>query len=268
MKNTHLIPTDDDRLRAFHKAIGHLELCAKDLLCLESQRQAFRELAEKIRSESERPKPSNFIDISGRVFGRLTVLSLSGTRKRDGRTMWLCRCECGNQKDVTGKSLRAGKTTSCGCMISDTTALRNYRHGKSKCGTLYYTWSKVKDRCYNKNSPDYKDYGARGVVVCDRWLHSFESFLDDMGEKPTPDHSIDRIDTKGNYEPENCKWSTDLEQANNTRNNHVMTLNGKSQTAAQWARELGVNPASLLDRIYRGWSVERALTTPLWGKRI
>lgn len=207
--------------------------------------------------------PKNVPDLNGQVFQRLTVIEYAGISPMGARALWKCLCECGSTTTVTGKSLRGGHTKSCGCLISDLTALRNYRHGKSKSSNVYNTWIKIKDRCYNKNSPDYKDYGAKGVAVCDRWLHSFDNFHEDMGEKPTLDHSIDRIDTKGNYEPSNCKWSTDLEQANNTRNNHVMSLNGKTQTAAQWGRELGVNPSSLLDRIYRGWSVERALTTPI-----
>lgn len=151
---------------------------------------------------------------------------------------------------------------------------RWFRHGSTKTTRSYHggtgtpeyiTWSGTKNRCFNKNDVDYPYYGGRGIKVCERWLgvNGFSNFLEDMGERPTPKHTLDRKDNDGNYEPSNCKWETRLTQANNTRQNHILEFNGRKQTIAQWAREIGVSRDALKYRIYRGWTVERALTTEL-----
>lgn len=153
-------------------------------------------------------KPAD--DMVGNKFGRWTVI------KRNGRVgslaMWLCRCECGKESTVPGARLRGGKSKSCGCLRSVTATT----HGKTK-SLEYSSWYHMKGRCYDPRDKRYKDYGGRGIMVCDRWLHNFENFLADMGNRPGPEYSIDRIDVNKNYEPSNCKWSTIAEQRNNRR---------------------------------------------------
>lgn len=134
-------------------------------------------------------------------------------------------------------------------------------HGLSGTRT-YLSWQAAKERCHNPANPNFVNYGGRGIVVCERWRHSFEAFLADMG--PRPAHtSLDRIDNGGGYAPGNCRWATKREQNNNTSSNRVLAHGGQSQTIAQWAAQTGLHPRALAHRIRRGWTVERALTTPV-----
>jgi hypothetical protein len=123
----------------------------------------------------------------------------------------------------------------------------------------------IKHRCYNPNRCDYERYGGRGIRVCDRWLESFSNFLDDMGSCPGG-YSIDRIDNNADYAPENCKWSNNIEQANNKRNNHFIEHMGKTLTVSQWSRELGVNRKTIVTRLRDGWDPVRAISTPSRSK--
>lgn len=127
----------------------------------------------------------------------------------------------------------------------------------------FRAWRQMRSRCYDSNMNGYENYGGRGISVCDRWIDSFENFLADMGRKPSPKHSLDRINNDGNYEPSNCRWASKLEQDNNRRTNRFLELNGKRMTLAQWARSLNINVVSLSSRLRKGWSVEKALTTPI-----
>jgi hypothetical protein len=139
----------------------------------------------------------------------------------------------------------------------------------------YKTWAGIKTRCCNPNASSYENYGGRGIRVCDRWLYGvggksgFECFFEDMHEKPSPKHSIDRIDHDGNYEPGNCRWATRTEQANNTRASLLITVNGRIQTAAEWGRETGVLPSIIAWRAGRRWPPERLLepAAPPFGER-
>jgi hypothetical protein len=152
-----------------------------------------------------------FIPMKGQRFGRLSVLRDSGQRTPSGAIKWLCRCDCGKRVRVWSVSLRKGWTKSCGCLTQFP-----LKHGK--CGTPEYrTWGAMRERCRNKENPNY---GARGISVCERWQgeHGFENFLADMGTRPAGT-SIDRKNVDGNYEPDNCRWATPVEQANNRRNN-------------------------------------------------
>jgi hypothetical protein len=155
------------------------------------------------------------IDMTGKKFGRLLVLERHGTDS-DNKATWVCQCECGNQIITQGKSLRKGFTVSCGCFRVDLVAAKNTTHGKY--GTPENrAWNSMKRRCYNSHSKDYENYGGRGITVCERWINSFENFLSDMGLRPSSQHSIDRKNVNGNYEPSNCKWATPIEQRHNRR---------------------------------------------------
>ncbi len=144
--------------------------------------------------------------------------------------------------------------------------IRRYRHGYKTAGKYsseYSIWSNIRARCRNQNNTQYRSYGGRGIEVCERWATDFLNFLADMGRRPSPDHSIDRIDNDGNYEPGNCRWATRSEQARNRRSSRFIEFNGKSMTLAAWADESGVNMRALHLRLKNGWPLERALTEPL-----
>ena len=139
-------------------------------------------------------------------------------------------------------------------------------HGMSRT-TEYQSWVDIKRRCINPNNPCYSDYGGRGITICDRWKNSFENFLADMKLKPTPKHSIDRIDNDGDYCPENCRWSTDVEQNNNRRDNRFITIGCVTLTIAQWSKEMSFGKSVIQDRLKSGWSERDAVLIPVGGKR-
>jgi hypothetical protein len=199
--------------------------------------------------------PPRTKDISGLKFGRLTAIEPI-ERKRNGHIVYACDCECGGKASVTNSNLKAGHTLSCGCFRLQRIYESNRKHGRS--GTpLYRVWSQMHDRCYLRSAPNYLWYGGRGIRVVDRW-HEFENFLADMGERPKG-MSIDRIDSNGDYGPENCRWATKAEQSRNTRRNRFVTHEGRTQTVTDWERELGVNSDTIGKRLRKGWSVERAI---------
>ena len=174
-------------------------------------------------------------DIIGLVFGRLKVIDFSHSTNN---AFWKCKCECGNEKIIRGSNLTSGQTTSCGCYVKENSKKVNTKHGMINSNT-YYSWTGMLARCNNENVPNYKNYGGRGITVCDRW-REFTNFLKDMGERPNG-LTLDRKDVNGNYEPDNCKWSTNIEQHNNTRRSLYLTMNGETMTAAEWARKLNMD---------------------------
>lgn len=209
--------------------------------------------------------------LNGKRFGRLQVRLFAGITKQNG-ALWLCDCDCGNVCVVRSTKLRTGWTKSCGCFHRERSAEAHRVHGAkdgrrkgAKVKEGYWLWYNLRHRCENEKYPQYKDYGGRGIRLCDRWKgkDGFSNFLADMGERPKG-MTLDRIDNNGNYEPGNCRWATRLEQANNKRNNRMLTYKGKTQSLPMWARELGIKRSTLDMRVrVRKWSVERALTTPV-----
>lgn len=205
-------------------------------------------------------------DLIGQRFTRLVVVSMSGKNK-NGSTVWLCECDCGNKKNVVGNRLIGGNTKSCGCYNRDLTIERNKRGRKYPEGDagspLYSSWNKMIQRCYKKNTKDSKDYGDRGITVCDEWRDNFLAFkewaLNNGYEK---DLSIDRIDVNGNYEPSNCRWADDITQANNKRNNRRITINGITKTLQEWSRISGLGHKTIRYRVENNWPDDKIL-----GKR-
>lgn len=201
-------------------------------------------------------------DLTGQVFTRWTVQYLSDKHGAKGQAYWWCLCECGVMREVIASSLRGGVSTSCGCRNSDLVVERQTTHGDTRSAE-YRVWAAMWQRCTNPKQRSYARYGARGIKVCRRWEESYEAFLEDMGRKPSPAHSLDRINYDGNYEPNNCRWATDTEQARNTVRNRLLTYEGETLTMAEWSERKGFAYQLVNTRInILHWSVEKALTTP------
>lgn len=202
-------------------------------------------------------------DLTGKKFGRLSVIErIDDYVASSGRryVRWLCKCDCGKIVHVNSDPLIRGKTKSCGCLSSELKSQRAKTHGETD-SRLYAIWCAIKARCLNSHTVAYKDYGARGITICDEWKDSYENFRDwanDNGYKKNL--SIDRIDNDGIYEPSNCRWVTSVAQANNRRSNHILTYNGETHNVTEWAAIVGKDPKTIFSRLYAGWDVERALT--------
>lgn len=196
-------------------------------------------------------------DLTGLKFGKLTVVERAGSQ--DWRAVWRCSCECGGEKLVDANSLRSGKVAACGCTHGNPT------HGHTRGGKspTFSSWSSMIARCYYPSNPAHAYYKKKGIEVCERWQR-FENFLDDMGERPSLKHSIDRYpNNDGNYEPGNCRWATKREQANNRVTNVMFTYKGREMTFADLVRETGLDKEFLRHRLLRaGWSIEKAISTP------
>ncbi len=198
------------------------------------------------------------IDLIGQKFERLTVTNREKNNK-SGQSMWLCRCDCGNERIVLGQNLRGGLTKSCGCYHAERVKESKTTHGLTKT-RIHRIWANMKRRCLNKNDSAYKNYGGRGISVCEEWLNSFQTFHEWAMHNGYNDMlTIDRIEVNGNYEPLNCRWVSLKEQQNNRTNNHRITFNGRTLTLHQWSEELEINYQKLFSRIcYYHWSPEKA----------
>lgn len=214
--------------------------------------------------EHPKPKDRRFKDKTGMKFGRLTVTYYAGRRPLPGgqrTTWWGCRCQCGNVVEVRGSNLQQKHTTSCGCLVKEMIRDRCVTHGQSNT-KMFMRWDSMCQRCQNPNHRQYARYGGRGIKVCKRWL-KFENFYTDMGDPPTDEHSLDRIDNDGDYKPSNCRWATHAEQQRNKENNRIITVDGESRCVAEWAEITGIKETTLLQRLQRGWSDERTVNTPV-----
>lgn len=217
------------------------------------------------------------IDLKGQKFASLLVVEYLGTNS-DNKALWRCLCDCGKEATVTGKVLRSGRIKSCGCArqrvrkgnlvivgepltLSDRKLSDCSTHGMGKTRT-YNSWQRIRQFCYNPNCKKYPKYGGRGIKVCDRWLESFQNFLEDMGERPEG-MTLDRKDNDKDYTPENCRWATPKQQSNNRNYCKKFEYKGELLTIAELADRFNWSYSTLYQRICTmKWDVEKALTTP------
>lgn len=196
-------------------------------------------------------------DLTGRKYGRWTVLEKA--EKKHGKTSYLCKCECGIVRVVTADTLLNGRSLSCGCLQKEVVSKRKTTHGMT--GTrIYNIYHNMKNRCYNPNDDRYKDYGGRGIRICDEWLgeHGFENFCEwSMVNGYAENLTIDRVNVNGNYEPNNCRWATNTEQSNNKRTCVYLTFFGVTKNLKEWCNCIGENYKKMYGRYYRGYETFR-----------
>lgn len=210
-----------------------------------------------------------FIDLTGKRFGRLTVLRRA-ENSPGGRVQWLCECDCGSRVRVSSTHLRTGHTQSCGCFKIERT-VESAKHGGNRRGkreALYDVWIDMRRRCYNPKDQSFPYYGGRGITVCSAWLESYSEFRDwALSSGYQAGLTLDRKDTDGNYAPENCRWATRKEQNFNKRNNHRLEFGGRNLTLAEWEAVTGLPQRLIRCRVVElGWPIEKALTEPVRGR--
>ena len=199
--------------------------------------------------------PHNFKNLLGERFGRLTVIGKA--ENANEHVMWTCQCDCGSMSKVSSQSLRSGNSSSCGCIRKEMLVGRITKHGQARerdRNPIYTCWAGMKARCFNSNELAYKNYGGRGITVCNEWLN-FEPFYRwaiSSGYKHGLE--IDRINNNGNYEPSNCRWVTDNENRLNTRRNRLITINNETKPVTIWSQESGITRGTIYSRIRYGWA--------------
>lgn len=205
------------------------------------------------------PADPRFKDERGKRFGRWRVTAYAG--RIGDEHAFTCICDCGAEAAVVGKQLRAGRSTSCGCYREDVRPLLNRQHGvRADHPAEYHVWKAMIQRCESPTATRYNLYGGRGIKVCDRW-HDVRAFVADMGPRPSDQHSIERQDRDGDYEPGNCIWARSREQNQNTSRNVEIEVHGERMCIAEAARRFGVHENTLRDRLKRGVSPERAIAS-------
>lgn len=193
------------------------------------------------------------LKLAGKKFGKLTAIRQTG--KVGSYRLWLCKCDCGNTTEVKSSNLNSGRTRSCGCLCDG-----NPTHGMRR-SKEYSVWVGIKQRCLNPKIKSYKDYGANGVTICDEWKDSFEAFISHVGKCPSESHTIDRIDSSGNYEPGNCRWATRTEQNRNRKNTVYLDVDGEKVALPVLAEKHGLTAKTLWARLFSfGWSLDKALS--------
>ncbi|MEY8517192.1 AP2 domain-containing protein [Lachnospiraceae bacterium 29-84] len=213
---------------------------------------------------------SKRIDLTGQKFERLKVISYAGMNK-NRKALWECECKCGNVKIILGESLRLGKTKSCGCLSNEkaSKALHDFNttHGESRT-RIYTIWNNMMQRVLNKNNKRYKDYGGRGIGICEDWK-DFENFRKwALVNGYNDELTLDREDNDGDYCPQNCRWVDWDTQRNNKQQSRKINYKGETKTITQWAKECGISRETIRDRINAGWSIEKALETPARKKKV
>lgn len=211
-----------------------------------------------------------FRDLTGQRFNRLIIVEYAGRTGKKGDHVYRCVCDCMNEITTRGYCLTMGDTKSCGCLLKQAQKrlVQSNRIHDMSWSREWRIWSGIKTRCTNPKRRSYKDYGGRGILMCDRWangedgLTGFECFLKDIGLRPTPKHSVERVDNDGNYEPENCKWIPRSEQVRNTRVTVRLAHEGITRTAMEWSAITGVTAREITRRMGRGWTAERAIFQP------
>lgn len=203
------------------------------------------------------------INLTGRKFEKWTVISKD--RTEDKKAFWLCRCECGIVRAVAAGNLMSGGSRSCGCSEFKYNK-RSLKHGMSR-SKEYRAWRAIMNRCENPNVASYPHYGGRGISVCDKWRNSFEAFLEDVGLCPPDKSSIGRKDSNKNYEPGNVHWESIVEQNNNKSDTILITIGSETLCASRWAEKIGLNIRTMYARIYTGWDLVKAVTTPAAPRR-
>lgn len=193
---------------------------------------------------------SRAIDMTGKKYGCITAIS-AASRSSSGDIKWLFLCDCGVEFEANGYFARCGRITTCPACSSYRSRSASIKHGLT--GTQEFKiWTGMMTRCFNSSSKDYENYGGRGISVCKLWVDSFSAFLYDMGPRPSPSHSIDRVNNDGDYEAGNCRWVTQKEQSRNKRNNVVITIDGVSKILAEWASYYGVSAGTASLRYKQG----------------
>ncbi len=220
----------------------------------------------EILSIRPRNKKGQFVKnikvVQGDRFGRLVVIK-EVFKEEKGRTKLLCKCDCGTFKIVKMDDLLRGKIKSCGCLKRDVLIKRLKKHGQTH-SRLYRIWCNIKNRCLNPNVPNYKNYGGRGIGICDEWLEFEPFYLWAINNGYQDNLSIERIDNNSDYSPLNCKWATNSEQQLNKRTNDLVSFKGEIKPLKEWCNLYKINYEAVLLRIKRlGWSPEKALTTPI-----
>jgi hypothetical protein len=202
-------------------------------------------------------------DLTGQVHSNGTTAIVFHAKTSNGGSKWLLRCACGTEFVAWAESFKRG--VLCRQCRNALIAAHRITHG-GKYRTEYKSWSGMKNRCLNPAHEDFRLYGGRGITVCERWLESFENFLEDMGPKP-PKTSLDRIDNNKGYTPENCRWASNKLQSNNRRTNRTITFNGKTQTYKQWSEELGLGSGTIRMRVLSGWPTWKVLSRERYRAR-
>lgn len=205
---------------------------------------------------------------AGQRYGRLVAFERVG-RNRYRQSVWRFNCDCGNTTIATANGVRSSEISSCGCLIGHTrSSVSNHKppplhttHGLSN-SPEYRSWKSMMQRCLNPKQMNFKDYGGRGIKVCERWL-KFENFYSDMGPRTSPQHEIERKNNDGGYSPDNCIWATRAEQNRNRRTNHIVSYNDQRITLTDAAKLAGLKPETIRKRLRLGWNIERALSTPV-----
>lgn len=206
------------------------------------------------------------LNLTGLTFGRLTVCCVvnEGTKL----VAWKCQCICGSILELNGARLTSGSVKSCGC-YNKSCLQKRAKHGHLSNGQRseeYNIWAGIKQRCLNSNYPAYSDYGGRGITIHPDWIENYKSFIDYMGRRPSKEHSIDRIDNNGNYEPGNVRWGTEEQQGYNKRNTQFLTIGPIRDTLNNWSKVAGISSRQIHLRLWRGWSPEDSILKSAYSR--